>query len=224
MHSTFTEEGFSIFPEVLTSGEITELIEDLSAFSAEGKAGIRHALSCRVVSALAHDPRLLNLARESIGPKAFPFRATLFNKSHETNWLIAWHQDTALPLREKLLLPDWGPWSVKEGVIYAHAPSHALSLVVALRVHLDHSTAANGPLRVLPGTHKSGVLSDEQVHRLSTQLNSVTCTVARGGILTMKPLLIHASSKSESQLPRRVLHIEYSAVPIFADGAKLAVV
>jgi hypothetical protein len=30
--------------------------------------------------------------------------------------------------------PGWGPWSIKSGIAYAHAPARALSRVVALRV------------------------------------------------------------------------------------------
>jgi hypothetical protein len=39
---------------------------------------------------------------------------------------------------------------MKGGVLHAIAPASALAIVVALRVHLDDSTHANGPLRVLP--------------------------------------------------------------------------
>jgi ectoine hydroxylase-related dioxygenase (phytanoyl-CoA dioxygenase family) len=99
------------------------------------------------------------------GSGAFPYHATLFDKSPTSNWLVVWHQDTALPLRERKALAGWGPWSVKEGVNYAHAPASALRQVLALRVHLDDSTEHNGPLRVLPGTHTRGVLSDEEIER-----------------------------------------------------------
>jgi Phytanoyl-CoA dioxygenase (PhyH) len=56
-------------------------------------------------------------------------------------------------LKERQEAPGWGPWSIKEGVQYAHAPAKALQRVLALRVHLDDSTSKNGPLRILPGTH-----------------------------------------------------------------------
>jgi ectoine hydroxylase-related dioxygenase (phytanoyl-CoA dioxygenase family) len=167
--------------------------------------------------------RLVSIARSALGNGAFAFRATLFDKSPEANWLVAWHQDTALPLREKREQAGWGPWSVKDGVIYAHAPATALSQVLALRVHLDDSTAENGPLRVLPGTHTIGVLSDEELHDVSSKTAGVDCTVSRGGVVVMRPLLVHASSKSQSEKPRRVLHIEYSAVTGFDDGLELAI-
>jgi ectoine hydroxylase-related dioxygenase (phytanoyl-CoA dioxygenase family) len=116
-----------------------------------------------------------------------------------------------------------GPWSVKAGVTYAHAPTAALSRVLALRIHLDDSTLLNGPLRVLPGTHHCGVLSDEAVGLLAQRSEPVDCLVARGGVLAMRPLIVHASSKSRSDVPRRVLHIEYAACITIDDGLELAV-
>ncbi len=38
----------------------------------------------------------------------------------------------------------------------------------------------------------------------------------------MRPLIIHASSKSTSQIPRRVLHIEYAAQASIDDELQLA--
>src|SRR5438552_8335454 len=105
------------------------------------------------VAALAADARLLKLARERLRSSAIPFRATLFEKSGQTNWLIPWHQDTALPLTSSFDAPGWGPWSEKAGTLYAHAPAWALSRVIALRLHLDASAAENGPLRVVPRSH-----------------------------------------------------------------------
>ena len=136
---------------------------------------------------------------------------------------MVWHQDTALPLQERREIPGWGPWSVKEGVNYAQAPASALSQVLALRVHLDDSTAENGPLRVLPGTHTLGVLTDESLHDLSTRIAAADCLVPRGGLLAMRPLIVHASSKSQSEAPRRVLHIEYASSMNIADGLKLVI-
>ena len=66
-------------------------------------------------------------------------------------------------------------------------------------------------MRVLPATHKLGILSDESIHDLATRLKPVECVVARRGVLAMRPLILHASSKSLSDNARRVLHIEYSS-------------
>ncbi len=186
------------------------------------RAGIRHAMKVPAVAAVARDPRLQQLAQAVVGPSAVPYRATLFVKSADSNWLVVWHQDTALPLQQRDDRPNWGPWSIKEGIVYAHAPEQALSQVVALRLHLDDSNEENGPLRVLPETHKQGVLTDDATHELAGKTRPIECTVPRGGVLIMRPLLVHASSKSQAPAPRRVLHIEYAAGPTLA-GFRLAV-
>jgi ectoine hydroxylase-related dioxygenase (phytanoyl-CoA dioxygenase family) len=217
-------QGFAILPEILTRNEIARLDGSLTRNPLpRSRAGMRHALKHPAVLALARDPRLRAVAKEVLGYNPFPFRATLFDKSPVSNWLVVWHQDTALALRERREIPEWGPWSVKDGVIYAHAPAIALARVVALRMHLDDSTHENGPLRVLAGTHTMGVLNDDALHDLSIQVTAVDCLAPRGGVLVMRPLIVHASSKSRSAKPRRVLHIEYATAVSVVDGLELAI-
>jgi ectoine hydroxylase-related dioxygenase (phytanoyl-CoA dioxygenase family) len=218
------ENGFAVIPSVVSEESISILSEEFAhADLRRSRAGVRHALGNPAVTKLARDSRLLRIAAESLENEAFPFRATLFDKSPVSNWLVVWHQDTALPLQKKQETPGWGPWSVKDGVIYAHAPSAALSQVVALRIHLDDSTEQNGPLRVLSGTHKLGVLADDAIHDLSIKIPPIDCLVPKGGVVAMKPLIVHASSKSRSEESRRVLHIEYAASNIMLDGLELAI-
>jgi ectoine hydroxylase-related dioxygenase (phytanoyl-CoA dioxygenase family) len=215
--------GFGIIPGVLPDDEPTSVLTDLSKSSLpRSKAGIRHMLSDKTVIALAHDSRLISIAQKVVGPNAMPFHATLFDKSPNANWLVVWHQDTALPLQEKNDSTGWGPWSVKQGVHYAHAPASALERVVALRIHLDDSTPENGPLRILPATHEMGVLSDDSIEQASARIKPTECVAARGSIVVMRPLAIHASSKSQTEHPRRVLHIEYADSLTIAAGMKLA--
>ena len=219
------DRGFAVIPPVFEEDRVVLLAENLAmANLRRSRAGVRHALGITAVASLANDPRILELARCILGASAYPFRATVFEKTTDANWLVVWHQDTALPLRRREETPGWGPWSVKEGVTYAHAPASALSQVLALRVHLDDSTSRNGPLRVLPATHMLGVLSDDTIHQLAQDIVPVECRVPRGGIVAMKPLLVHASSKSLSECARRVLHIEYAANTAIAGNLELAVV
>ena len=56
-----------------------------------------------------------------------------------------------------------------------------------------------------------GVLTDAAIQKLIRELPAVECTVARGGVVSMRPLLMHASSKAVAPTSRRVLHIEYAA-------------
>jgi len=148
-----------------------------------------------------------------------PFRSGLrcFEKLPTSHWLVAWHQHTALPLTERKDCSGWGPWSVKDGVTYAQAAAAAPKQVLALRLHLDDPTTQNGPLRVLPGTQTCGVLTDDEIHVLAESRPAADCMMPVGGVVAMRPLVIHASSKSLADTPMRVLHIEYAATSMFPD-------
>ena len=222
--SALAHEGYAIYPHVFQPVEIEHVLETLSGDGiARTRAGARRLLGIPAVRQRANDARLLTIASDFVGPTAVPFRATLFDKSATANWLVVWHQDTALPLRDRFDDREWGPWSVKGGVIHAHAPAWALEQVIALRVSLDDSTAANGPLRVLPGSHRHGVFSDQQVAQLASTTTPVDCTAASGGVVAMRPLTVHASSKSADDRPRRVLHIEYASTVRLASHVELSV-
>jgi ectoine hydroxylase-related dioxygenase (phytanoyl-CoA dioxygenase family) len=221
--SSANDCGFHIVEEVLSTQEYLSLLHELSAAGIpRSRAGARHLMSVSCVSRIANDARLLQIASKSLGQPAIPYRATLFEKLPQSNWLVPWHQDIALPFKEFFASPEWGPWSEKAGMKYAHAPAWALERVVALRLHLDASTHDNGPLRVVPGSHKLGVLEDEEITALVEQRRFVECAVPQGGVLAMRPLIVHASSKVQSQQPRRVLHIEYSDTLQLAPGIELA--
>ena len=224
MTSTQTDRGYSIFDHVFQRSEMSRVVEALAAAHLERtKAGARHVLNVPAVRELSADPRLISIASQFVGSTPIAFRATLFDKSPKANWLVVWHQDTALPLEHRVEGAGWGPWSTKAGVLYAHAPAWALEQVVALRVSLDDSTATNGPLRVLPDTHHGGVFNDQQIAQLAGHTTPTDCVALSGGIVAMRPLTVHASSKSIDAQPRRVLHIEYAAAVDLGAGVALAV-
>lgn len=219
-----SDHSFRIVDGVLDDvalGPVEQAVD--AGFATRTRAGARHILQYPAVNALANHPRLLELAGTFVGSSPQPFRATLFDKSPDSNWLVAWHQDTALPLRQRVESSEWGPWSLKADVLYAHAPAAALEKIISLRVHLDDSTASNGPLRVLPDTHSLGVLSEDAIERLAREIPQVECLVSRGGVVAMRPLIVHASSKARDDQPRRVLHIEYAGNLSLGAGVELAI-
>ena len=218
--SAFEKQGFEILPKLFDRDSMASVSKSLDEMPLRrGRAGARNALRIESVRDLAADSRLINIASSLLGGNAVPFRATLFDKSFATNWLVVWHQDTALHVRERRDAKGWGAWSVKEGVICAHAPADALEQVLAIRIHLDHSNEENGTLRVLPQTHTLGVLSGDAICDLAKKIPPVDCPIAAGGLLLMRPLLVHSSSKATSETARRrILHIEYAACLAFPDG------
>ena len=63
-------------------------------------------------------------------------------------------------------------------------------------------------LQVIPGSHRYGRLDADRIAALKTATPEVLCAAA-GDALLLRPLLLHASSKSMSVRRRRILHIEY---------------
>jgi hypothetical protein len=93
------DRGSAICHAVIDPDEARQLLEALSSAQGRTRAGARHLLGMSAILAIAEDPGMRNLATRFVGPGPVPFLATLFDKSPSSNWLVAWHQDTALPLR-----------------------------------------------------------------------------------------------------------------------------
>jgi hypothetical protein len=85
--------------------------------------------------------------------------------------------------------------------------------MVAVRVYLDDSDLTNGPLRVIPGSHRVGWI-DGELDEWKSRVSEVICTVRCGGIVSMCPLTLHASARSDAAGHRRVIHIEYAAAEL----------
>ncbi|HTI68915.1 MAG TPA: phytanoyl-CoA dioxygenase family protein [Candidatus Limnocylindria bacterium] len=211
--SRFVDDGYELFSDVVDSQLLAELQRTLQV--EPGRAGERRLLdSVSVVRSLCRQGELLSLARSLLGEGAFPVRAILFDKTPDSNWKVPWHQDLAIPVREKRESEGFVGWSQKEGVWHVCPPASVLDHMVTLRLHLDNCAAVNGPLRVLPGSHRLGVLSVSQVTEMKVAIAPFICLARAGDVLAMKPLLLHASSPAEVPSHRRVLHVEYARRPL----------
>lgn len=221
--SHFLENGYLIAEKVFEAAEMNSLIERLAVLNAEPeRPGYRHLMADPAVRSLARDRRLTALVENITGKRLIPFKATLFNKAGKANWLVAWHQDTTLPVVRPPSSNDWGIATIKDGITFCQAPARVLREIVALRIHIDDSGPDNGPLRLIPGSHNER-LSDKEIDRAVTDGPQVTCTLGRGGVIAMSPLIVHASSKCTSDRPRRVLHIEYAPSFDIDAGVRLSI-
>jgi len=151
---------------------------------------------------------------EVLGPGAFAVRGILFDKTPDANWKVPWHQDLSIAVKEQIEVSGFGPWSLKAGVVHVQPPTGVLESMLAVRLHLDDCGPANGPLRVLSGTHRFGRLEAGSIERLRGEFNEVTCPVASGGALLMRPLILHASSAAKEPGRRRVVHLEFAAAEL----------
>lgn len=94
-------------------------------------------------------------------------------------------------------------------MLFVQPPAEVLQTLVAVRVHLDASTTENGPLRIIPGSHCYGRLDDQHEAQVRQTTIEQDVLVGRGGVIVMRPLALHASSKSHGPAPRRVLHFVF---------------
>lgn len=141
-----------------------------------------------------------------LGGSRTAIQCTYFAKVASRNWLVALHQDLSIPVAERVADAPCKAWSEKEGGWFCQPPTEFLTQLVAVRVHLDDSTDANGPLRIVPGSHRLGRIAAPEVAQHRRNLGEVACVAPRRGAVAMRPLVLHASSKSISNAPRRVLH------------------
>jgi hypothetical protein len=203
------ERGWFVSENVVSAPLAAELAA-LFVTAVAARAGTRAGLDLDAVQRLARSPAVRALVEPILGSAAFAFRATLFDKTPAANWLVAWHQDRTVPVVVRTDEAGFGPWSVKDGVVYVQPPDAVLRELLAVRVDLDGSAADSGGLRVLSGTHRDGVLSPAAIVERRVRVLAATPEVPKHGALVMRPLLVHASSRTNVPQHRRVVHLEFA--------------
>lgn len=220
--SSLAEQGFAIVPSVVSESSCLAIDDQLQSLGSEG-AGSRNMLALDWCAGTADTLRRAPALREVLEGQV-AIQCTYFDKSPIVNWLVPIHQDLSIPVARRIEHPDLTGWSTKEGQLFVQPPPSVLDKLVAIRLHLDDSGPDNGPLRVVPGSHRKGRLAGEASAALRSAAGEVECTVARGGVIALKPLLLHASSKSTSSRQRRVIHFLYGPelLPLGLSWARAA--
>ena len=196
--------------------ELTRFVETELTMEA-GRGGVRNLLGVQGMRALAEDAALKGIAEEVLGAGCRVVRGTLFDKTEGANWKVPWHQDVTIEVQRRVEMLGYGPWSVKAGVLSVQPPSEVMNQMLTLRLHLDDCLEQNGALKVLPGSHVQGKLSERVIETQAAETLAEVCTVGSGGVLVMRPLLIHASSAATLPGHRRVLHFDYASCEL-PDG------
>src|SRR5262249_11408360 len=134
-------------------------------------------------------------------------RVLYFDKPPGQSWALPWHKDLTIAVRDNALPSErFGKPTRKAGVPHVEAPESVLAGMVTARIHLDDVTDENGPLKVVPGSHRAGkglALADAEVR---------TVYAGAGDVLLMRPLVAHCSNRSlpETRRHRRILHLEFA--------------
>jgi ectoine hydroxylase-related dioxygenase (phytanoyl-CoA dioxygenase family) len=213
------EFGFAKFPNIIDEKQIEKLLESLTKLNASSAVrekngatyGVRNLLNLvPEVWKLAESEKVKSLAESVLGKGAKPVRAIYFDKTPEANWKVPWHQDLTFAVKEKCESEGFTAWTQKAGIQHVQPPIEILENIVALRIYLDDADESNGALKVVPKSHRLGRLNAKEIQNLRKANKTVACSIKRGEVFLMRPLLVHSSSAGTNPKHRRVIHVEYS--------------
>ena len=202
---------------IFSAEEVDALIKEISRVDGTGPAfrksnelfAIRRFLQeVPAIQPLIFTTRLNEVIKAYIGSDYFAIKSIYFDKPAASNWFVAWHQDLTISVDKKMDLPGFGPWTVKQDQFGVQPPQDILEHIFTIRIHLDDTDENNGALKVIPGSHLKGVCRTDAVDW--KQEEGTICTIKKGGIMIMRPLLWHSSGRTVNERKRRVIHIEFS--------------
>ncbi len=144
---------------------------------------------------LLSDDRLLDIAEQFVGPDLALFASHYISKPPYSGQPVLWHQDAAF-------------WPLEP------------MQVVTLWLAVDHSTPENGCVRVIPGSHRSGVAGMRDNTEVESVLGkeiavevdesaAVDMVLAPGDVEVHHPNIVHGSNANTSPNRRCGLTIRY---------------
>ena len=207
--AVFEQTGALRFERQLTPDQI----DSLRAVADErigSRPGARLDGEARLTDVLAVPGAVGGVAAGLTSSRARAVRAVLFDKTEDANWVVAWHQDRTLPVRTRIEVEGFGPWSTKDGVLHVAPPFAILARMVTLRVHLDRVDDANAPLRVALGTHRLGRVPADQADRVAASAAQRVCHAEPGDIWAYRTPILHTSDRAGRPTRRRVLQVDYA--------------
>lgn len=216
----FDRNGFAVIDNIYSSEEITQLqsIIENTDTSAETfrKSSDLFAIRQFLKEVPQTLPYIFNEKLKKIintfGLDYFSVKSIYFDKPGESNWFVAYHQDLTVSVDKKILIEGFGPWTVKQNQFAVQPPLNILENIFTIRIHLDDTNEENGALKVIPESHKKQIYRPETINwDVETE---VSCNVPKGGIMLMKPLLLHSSGRTVNNSRRRVIHIEFSNIEL----------
>jgi ectoine hydroxylase-related dioxygenase (phytanoyl-CoA dioxygenase family) len=210
------DDGFTVIENVFTDTEIEHIIEIIQQANTSKPTfrktndlfAIRQFLKeVPATSPFIFTKRLNSIIREIFGEGYFVVKSIYFDKPGKSNWFVSYHQDLTISVDKKIEIEGFGPWSVKQDQYAVQPPLEILESNFTIRIHLDDTDENNGALRVIPKSHVKSIYRPETIDW--SKETEVTCKVPKGGIMIMRPLLLHASSRTTNNKRRRVIHIEF---------------
>jgi hypothetical protein len=238
----FAEQGYALFPGVLAGAALDLLRRECDAFVTREDArmdalgvdtiGISHrgkryfANECQRVApqlrSVLFSAVMADICRATLGGDAYFFFDQYVVKGPEGGLPFSWHQDSGY------VVGNGGP------------PDH--SPYLTCWCPLDDATEANGTVRLIPGSHRNGILAHARQPGTNDLVGApaetagVIVEAKAGDLVAFSSLTLHATGANRSDRARRVYlaqytpeamldpgtrHLRRNAIPFLRDGAQV---
>ncbi|HEY8400348.1 MAG TPA: phytanoyl-CoA dioxygenase family protein [Cytophagaceae bacterium] len=221
MKEYINNNGYGIANNIYSKSEVVSLINIIQSKESKSNSNFRRTKDLYAIRNLLQEipevlemvlnPALKILLSNYFGDAYFPVKGIYFDKPPLSTWFVNWHQDLTISVDRKDDIPGFSNWTLKEGYQAVKPSVEYLEDILTARIHLDDTDKHNGALHVIAGSHTKGIIEDKEIQLIRKNQSSKVCSVNAGGVMFMKPLLLHASYKSINDNHRRVLHIEFAS-------------
>ncbi len=205
-----SSDYLSSLPRLFDDSQIAEInsgFNELSALLMAGESSkeIREwHESSRFLFDLSTIPTILDYVEDLLGPNFYLWASNFFVKEPRTGETVSWHQDAYYwPLTPHNMVTVW--------------------------LALTDSNTENGAMRVVPGSHRGGLVKHsrneitdsvlslelEDSHRWESE--AVPIELTAGEISIHHDTIIHGSPANTSDQPRAALTIRYSSTEVKCD-------
>ena len=215
----FDEEGYLFLPSCFLEDEVAVLRDEAAKIYASDRKEVwrersgapRTAFAAHTYNEgfarLGAHPRLIEPVKQLLAEDVYMHQFKVNAKAAFQGELWQWHQ-------------DYGTWARDDGMPEPRAMNIA--------VFLDEVMAINGPLMLIPKSHKEGTLAaahdlettsyplwtldEETVTRLAEAGGIVAPTGPAGSLLMFHGNLVHASPPNITPYPRTIVYLTLCAV------------
>ena len=215
----FDEQGFLFFPGCFSEDEVAVLRSEADSILRSNRQEVwrektgapRTAFAAHIYNEafrlMAHHPRLVEPLQQLFGEGVYVHQFKINAKAAFEGDVWQWHQ-------------DYGTWARDDGMPEPRAMN--------ISIFLDEVLPINGPLMLIPRSHKYGTLAaghdesttsyplwtldNETVTRLVDEGGIVAPTGKPGSVLMFHGNLVHASAPNITPYPRRIVYLTLCAV------------
>ena len=215
----FDDEGYLFFPNCFAEAEVALLRDEAESILRmdrrevwrEKSGAPRTAFAAHTYNEafrlMAHHPRLIEPLQQMFGEPVYVHQFKINAKAAFEGDVWQWHQ-------------DYGTWARDDGMPEPRAMN--------ISIFLDEVLPINGPLMLIPRSHKHGVLAaghdeettsyplwtldKETVTRLAAEGGIVAPTGKPGSLLMFHGNIVHASPPNITPYPRKIVYLTLCAV------------